>query len=484
MNAAATRWLHGGRPWGPDLVAAAVTMLGVLGSLATTIALQHLPGWTLQEPVLAVVLALTAARVTTAGRRARLEALVELPALALLASAAGWLLVNRPWIGQVLLVLGLTVGIFSRRYSPVVRRAGRLAALPFLALLITPVPVVSGTASDHLWWAPVVAVIALLWSSGCTIAARRWGLLPAAPASDSSTAARAAPPAAARPSPARRRLDAPTRMAIQMAVGLAAAMAVGHGLFGDRWHWTVLSAFLVASGNRGRGDVVHKAGLRVVGALVGTLLPTLLGPGGQELPPGRNSDLVLLFGVMLIALVLRPRNYAFWAAGVTAMVALLHGYLGSGGAADLLRERLIGVFLGSLIGVAAAWFVLPVRTGDVLRRRIADCLAALTDALADGADPAAPQLQQAVARVDELAGTLRAHSRIPFGGNGPRPLRAIAALHELEHLPDRADERRTLRAATVRVRRAMVGRDDPAAADLPPALATVHGVLQELSPPR
>ena len=433
-------------------------------------------------PVLAVVLSLTAGRALTGGRRAHLEALVELPALALAAAAAGWLLVNRPWWGQALLVAGLTVGIFTRRYGPAVRRAGRLISLPFLALLITPVPVVADAGfAPTLWWAPVIAVVALLWSMSCTAAARAARWLPAAPITPPhpAPAARPATQKSTTTAGAHRRWDAPTRMAIQMAVGLGAALAVGHALFGDRWPWTVLSAFLVAAGNRGRGDVVHKAGLRLAGALFGTLLAT---PVGDAVPPGRSSDLVLLFAIMLAALVLRARNYAFWAAGVTAMVALLHGYVGSGGGADILRERLIGVLLGSLLGVAAAWFVLPVRTGDVLRRRIADCLAALTDELADDADPAAPRFRQAVARIDELAGTLRAHARIPFLGSAPRPLRAITALHELEQLPTAPDERRALRAATVRVRRAMVGRDDPAAGDLPPALATVHGVLQVLSP--
>lgn len=42
------------------------------------------------------------------------------------------------------------------------------------------------------------------------------------------------------------------------------------------------------------------------------------------------------------------------------------------------------IVIGALIGIAAAWFVLPIRSTTVLRRRIADALAALSDAL----DPA------------------------------------------------------------------------------------------------
>ncbi len=487
MTAVAAQWMRRGRPWLNDLAAAAATLLGVLGSMTTAVALQHLPGWSLQVPVLAVVLALTAARVTTAGRRGWLEALVELPCLSFAAAAAGSLLIHVPWAGQILLVLGLTVGIFARRYGPAGRRVGRLVAPPFLALLITPVPVVAPAGSAALLWAPVAALIALLWATGCAAAARLLHLVP-------SPAAEVTPPALAAATvetekaehqPAgpgrRRRLDAPTRMAIQMAGGLVAALVAGHALFGDRWPWTVLSAYLVASGNRGRGDVVHKAGLRVVGALVGTVLASSV---SFSVPQGHNWNLVLLFAVMLAALALRPRSYAFWAAGVTAMVSLLHGYLGehAGATAQLLGERLLGVLVGSVIAVSAAWFLVPVRTSDVLRRRIADCLAALTDELADGADPEAPRFRQALERVDELAATLRAHARLPLVPKGPRPLRAVTALHELEQLPVRSEERRALRTATVRVRRAMVGRDDPQPGDLPPALAAVHGVLKALSP--
>src|SRR5438034_427260 len=168
-----------------------------------------------------------------------------------------------------------------------------------------------GGASDLssvLLWSPVTAGIALAWSTGVAVLADR---------------GRSGSPTSPPVRRSRRRLDAPTRMALQTAVALGTACVLGHLLFGDRWAWTLLSAFVVLSGNRGRGDVLHKAGLRLVGAGVGTVGATLI---AGHIPRGDRLALVVLFIVMAVALVLRERSYAVWAAGVTAMLALLHGY--------------------------------------------------------------------------------------------------------------------------------------------------------------
>ena len=45
------------------------------------------------------------------------------------------------------------------------------------------------------------------------------------------------------------------------------------------WPWAVITAYIVASGNRGRADVLHKGWLRVLGTAVGAALGTvLIGP--------------------------------------------------------------------------------------------------------------------------------------------------------------------------------------------------------------
>jgi Fusaric acid resistance protein-like len=455
--------------WAAAVRGAAVAMLAVLGSLATAIALRITVSADAQVPILAVVLALTLSRVAPRSTHERTAAVMEMPLVALAAGAVGWLVIHEPWLGQPMLVLGLSVGIWMRRWGPAVRRAGRFVSLPFVGLLITPVPVDIGGASAILW-APVAALVALGWTTVAALVARPSpGAAPDVPASPATGSQRSG----------HHRLDAPTRMAVQMATGLGGAFVAGHLLFGDRWAWTVLSAYLVASGNRGRGDVVHKAGLRVLGAAVGTVGATLV---VGALPAGHRRLLVALFVIMFAALVLRQRSYAWWAVGVTAMVAVLHAYYGyQGEGSSELTERLLGVLVGSAIGLSAAYLVLPVRTVDVFRRRIADCLAALTDDLDPTAQPAdaavTAAFPAAVHRLDELVPTLRAHARIDRRDPTVVRLRAVWALEELLALPVGSQERGRLRRDVVRVRRSMVGRDDPRPEELVPAMAAVHRAL-------
>ncbi len=437
---------------------AAVVMVAVLGSLGTGWALHATVGAPEQFIVLAVVLALTLRRVRPRGVHDSAVAAGELVVVTVVAGLTGRLLIDVPWAGATLMTAGLSIGILARRYRPQVRRAGRLVALPFVALLVTPAPVVDGRPLP-LGWAVAAAGVGLAWNLAVA------PLLPAgAPTSEPAE------------TPARRRLDAPTRMAVQMALGVGAAFVFGHLLFGQHWGWTVLSAFLVASGNRGRGDVVHKAGLRVAGALGGTVLASV---AVAPLGAGHRGTLVALFAVLFIGLVLRERSYAWWAVAVTAIVALLHAYYGEGGT-SALAERVLGVLVGSVLAVAVAWFVLPVRTSDVLRRRLFDCLAALTDALGDDVPDAPARYASCLGRLEELAPTLRGHRRVLARRATHHPVDALGALRGLDlHVDVRADARyrRRLRAQTVWVRRSAAGRDAGPRPDLVPELAVVHRVL-------
>jgi uncharacterized membrane protein YccC len=164
-------------------------------------------------------------------------------------------------------------------------------------------------------------------------------------------------------------------MAAQMAVALTGAFAVGHWLLPGHWLWVVLTAYIVCSGNRGRADVIDKGLMRLVGASVGTVVATIV---IGVFPAGDGVTVVVIFVVLAFAVWLRPINYAYWAGCVTAVIALLYGYFGEGGIA-LLRTRLEGILLGAVIGAAASWLVLPIKSGEVLRRREADALRSLSD---------------------------------------------------------------------------------------------------------
>lgn len=85
------------------------------------------------------------------------------------------------------------------------------------------------------------------------------------------------------------------------------------------------------------------------------------------------------------------------------------------------------------------WLILPLRTGDVLKRRVADALAALSDFLGtpigDGAEAQrrGAHFLQAVELLEQIAKPLRTHRILTrrgrgTGGAAPHPAEAIDAV--------------------------------------------------------
>ena len=203
-------------------------------------------------------------------------------------------------------------------------------------------------------------------------------------------------------------------MALQMGVAVGVAFAAGRLIWPSHWTWTVLTAFIVCSGARSRGDVIHKGALRILGAGVGTVLGTLI---ASTFAPLDHTSVVVIFAVLAVGTWLRPFSYAYWAASVTAVLSLLYGYFGAS-ATSLLHTRLEAILLGALIGIASSWMVLPTRSSDVLRSRLAAVLAALSDLLKPGPrDRATLTRQQArfdhsVHLLEQIAAPFEAHRRV------------------------------------------------------------------------
>ncbi|KRE88665.1 hypothetical protein ASG87_08785 [Frateuria sp. Soil773] len=373
---------------------AVVALASALLTLACAQWLAPGPG----SAVLAVVLSLSLARSRLdRDRRGRLEAAIALPAVGLAATGVGLLLRDLPWLGAAAFTAGVALSVWLRQFGEQARRASRLIALPFVTVLT--VPHLSGAQRGPLpaILVPVaVALLALAWVSALDALGRRLRLLPAIVQPAHRTPARAVPD--------RTRTSATTRMALQMAAALACAFAVGHACFGPHWPWVVLTAFIVHSGNRGRWEVAYKSLQRLGGAAIGTLAAAVLAPlAGTH---GSGSAASILVAVFL-GTWLRPLNYAWWALFVTVALALLQDYAGLPATAEM-GLRLAAILAGAAIGVAVAWLVLPVRSTDVLRRRLADALAALGEAL----DPAtAPHdttaFMHALDAVDALAPAFR-----------------------------------------------------------------------------
>jgi hypothetical protein len=431
------------RRFDPGLAAmrqAAVTMAATLASFGTALVIEHFARLSTSIVILAVALTLSIGR---RGQRAehrtlavRVLAIVVLPLVAVAANEIGTRIFQQPDLGDTLFVAAMSAAIWVRRFGPIARQVATFATFPLVAMLIVPAPVVNapGSGGDGRWWSALVALIAFAWVTVAQFVAERSGVLvPDRLALDQQVPrqrpadqrAGGAAGGARRTGP---QIVASTKMALQMAASLGAAFAVGRTLFGVHWTWTVLTAFIVCSGNRGRGDVVYKAALRLVGAAAGTLAATAL---SGAFPPGDRWSIVVIFAVLSVALWLRPVNYAFWAGGMTAALALLYGYYGEHGI-SLLGSRLEAIVIGAAVAVAASWLLLPVRTSDVLRRDVATALKALDDYLAglfaaatveEPAPPSAAQarFREAVATLKTTAAPLRLL---------PAPLRS-----RLGHLP-------------------------------------------------
>ncbi|MCX5237865.1 FUSC family protein [Streptomyces prunicolor] len=328
---------------------AALAMTAVLLCWGITLWLEGAAGLHTDVLVLAVALTLPLARSQrTADTRRRLTALVLLPVTAGASIFLGRLLASHCTLGAAVFTAGMALAIWIRRYGPAATKAGTLLALPLVALLVVPGPALPPNAQSGLvtWgWAALVGALAcggvwLVQVLGDRFAPRHW---------------RAEPDPEKPPRRSRLHPRPSTRMALQMALGIAAAFILGRLFFDDHWPWVVLTAYVAASGNRGRTDVLRKGVERLAGATVGTLLAAGVALAGVT----GDTAVALMFAVLTVALWLRPLNYAYWAAGMTCALSLLLGYFGQD-ALSLLPTRLEGIAVGAVLSVAAAWWLLPV----------------------------------------------------------------------------------------------------------------------------
>ncbi|MFG5723569.1 FUSC family protein [Streptomyces murinus] len=328
-------------------------MTAVLLSWAAALRLEGVAGLHTDSVVLAVALTVTLARGRWwADRRGRLTALALLPLAAAVCAGLSRLLAAHYWIGAALFTAGLALGVWIRRYGPAATRAGTLITLPIVALLIVPgptLPVAARPEAVNWGWSALLGLLA--WASVLLVRTSAARFTPGPGVSEHPE-----PPKPRRASTPRPRPS--TRMAVQLAAAIAAAFVLGRLLYADHWPWLVLTAYVVASGNRGRKDVLRKGVRRFLGACAGTLLATGVAACGL----GGHPAVAALFGVLAVALWLRPLDHAYWAAGMTTALALLLGCFGQN-ATDQLPARLSAIAAGAVLSVASAWWLLPVRRG-------------------------------------------------------------------------------------------------------------------------
>jgi len=408
-----------------SLAQAAVTMLAVLATISVCLLIAPEPG----PAVLGALLCLTLSRSQLERDwRGRLEAGIALPVIGLISAGVGLLLLDLRVVGAIVYVVGMFLSIFLRRFGPVPRRIGSLLALPFIALLVAPNPVPSTIQGPFAVLVPaLVAVVAFAFVTLFQVAAIGIRLLPQ-PLPAPPEAARPDGPTTPQPRPI---LDATTRLALQMALSLALAFTIGFLFFSDRWAWIVLTVVVVAVGNAGRADVLYKGIQRVVGAGIGTVVallgltvPTI---GGPDLP-----TVIALLVIVFVALVLRPFGYLWWALFFTLALTLLQSFASErpGGLGPLLGERLEEILLGTALALLIAWFVLPLRSENTVRRRIADVLAALQNRLADQTAETALDLAVAEKALDRVSPPYDAWRRWFRRSTRPRAALWIATTRE------------------------------------------------------
>jgi hypothetical protein len=398
------RPLHPLRNWHQPLLTA-ITMSAAVGLVATV---DRNPG----PLVLAAALSMTLARnrlVLT--WRGRAEAVILLPILGLATAGVAYLLFHVPIVGAVAYVAALFLSIWLRRFGPTWSRIGSLIALPFITLLIAP----AGGAGTTVLSVVVVSVVALIVVVALRLLAELVRFVPRAERSavtDAPAAAPASPPTSGR-------MFVSTKMAIQMAIALSAAFVLGFLFFPHHVSWLLLTAFIVCSGNRGRADVLYKSGLRIVGAASGTVLASvylLVLPAGHLALQGPLLVVVLLV-ILSIGLWLREWTYAAWAVAMTLVITLIQGAVGSAVTGGIpegteLWTRILAIVVGAACGVLASWFVLPVKSEGVVRRRLAGALAALSD-FAAAPDPTTDEgLAVSLERLDEVAAPWAAWERV------------------------------------------------------------------------
>ena len=383
--------------------------------------------------VLAAVLAMTISRnKLVTSWRGRAEAVILLPFVGLATAGVGYLFVSLPIVGAVAYVTAMFLSIYLRRFGPLWTRIGSLLALPFITLLIAPG---AGVGTQPL----VVALLSigvLVVVVGLRLLAEVTRFLPRPrqapkretpapterpPTQQPATPAGAAPAREAR-AKGRTQLVASTRMAIQMAIALAAAFVIGALLFPAHVTWVVLTAFIVCSGNRGRADVLYKSGLRIVGAAIGTVVASIslvwLAPTHELISRSFLQGpllVVVLLVIIAIGLWLREWTYAAWAVVMTLVITLLQGtaiHVQSGATGTQLWIRILAIIVGAACGLAASWFVLPVRSEGVVRKRVSEALAALSDYAADQTPVTDHDLGVALEKLDEVAAPWNALERV------------------------------------------------------------------------
>ncbi|HEX3731538.1 MAG TPA: FUSC family protein, partial [Mycobacteriales bacterium] len=161
-------------------------------------------------------------------------------------------------------------------------------------------------------------------------------------------------------------LDPTRRQAIQVGVATSLAAIAGELISPARWYWAVITAFVIFTGTRSRGEILTKGWQRLLGAFGGAVLGSLLASllHGNVIATGIVMLTLLFIGVYLMRL-----SPGFLVFCITGMLALLYHLLGRS-VVELLELRVAETAVGAVIGIAVAFAVLPQSTRDLVSANV------------------------------------------------------------------------------------------------------------------
>jgi uncharacterized membrane protein YccC len=173
------------------------------------------------------------------------------------------------------------------------------------------------------------------------------------------------------------------RAAVQITIASGIAMIFGLALSRERWFWAVLTAFLVFSNTRSRGDQA----IRAVQRSVGTLMGVTIGLAAATLLAGHEAATVALAAVcVFLAFYFLQVSYALLSFFVTIVLCLVYGLIGQL-TLDVLLLRLEETVIGSVAGMFVAFVIFPASTRSTVELALArwyDSLGQLLDAVSAG----------------------------------------------------------------------------------------------------
>lgn len=173
------------------------------------------------------------------------------------------------------------------------------------------------------------------------------------------------------------------RAALQITTASGIAMIFGLMLSRDRWFWSVLTAFLIFTNTKSRGD----AAVRALQRSVGTLLGITMGLGLATLLAGHPvPTFVLATACVFLAFYFLQVSYATMSFFISIVLCLVYGLIGQL-TFDLLLLRIEETLIGAVAGTMVAFLVFssPTRsTVDLALSRWYDTLRELLEAAKDG----------------------------------------------------------------------------------------------------